>query len=424
MDRPDRRLALAWLGLATTVLVVAIIVTTPWDWLPGGSLAPIDETGGLSEAALERTDSYRAEIVPVSLASTAVSLVVAIGLGLTSWGAGLVRRLPGRRWWPVWTVVAIAAVLAVGRIVTLPFAIRAQMVRREYDLATNSWLAWTVDLLTSFGVSLVFAAVPIVLVMAMARRWRRWWLPASVAAGGLVVVGSFGYPLVVEPLFHSFDEMPDGQLRTSLIQLAEEDGIEVDDVLVADASQRTSTLNAYVSGFGATKRIVVYDTLLRDASDDEVRLVVAHELGHAKNDDVLHGTLIGAAGAVAGVTLMALLLTSRRLAGRAGYEPGPPRDATVVPAILALVAIGTFLASPVQNLISRAIEARADVHSLDLTRDPETFEATQQRLARSNLSDPWPPRVLYVWYASHPSTAQRIAIAEGWQQRESGESQP
>ncbi|HKE71032.1 MAG TPA: M48 family metalloprotease, partial [Nocardioidaceae bacterium] len=205
----------------------------------------------------------------------------------------------------------------------------------------------------------------------------------------------------------------------SLIKLAESDGIEVNDVLVADASQRTTSLNAYVSGFGASKRIVVYDTLLQDATPAEVRLVVAHELGHAKNNDVLHGTIVGALGAIAGVTLLALLVTSRRLARRAGYPEGSPRDAQVVPAILALVACGTLLILPVQNLISRAIEARADVHSLDLTKDPKTFEATQRKLATTNLSDPWPPRLLYAWYATHPTLAQRIAIAQGWQERES-----
>jgi STE24 endopeptidase len=269
----------------------------------------------------------------------------------------------------------------------------------------------------------VFAAVPIVVVLAMARRWRRWWLPASLTAAGMVFLGSFGYPLVVEPLFNDFREMPDDALRASLVELAEADGIEVDDVLIADASRRTSSLNAYVSGFGASKRIVVYDTLIAEASPEEVRLVVAHELGHATNDDVLHGTFVAALGAVSGVTLLALLLTSDRLARRSGYPSGRPIDASAVPAILALVACGTFLVSPAQNLISRAIEARADVHSLDLTGDPETFEATQRRLATTNLSDPWPPRLLYAWFASHPTLAQRIAIAQGWAERES-DAQP
>jgi STE24 endopeptidase len=416
----DRRLAWAWFGLASVALVITAAVTTPWDWLPGGSLAPIDKSGGLRQPVLDRIDAYRDDIVPVGLASTAVSLVVAIALGLTSWGSRLVRRLPGSRWWALQTLIAVAVLLAIGQIVTLPLAIRAQMVERDFGLATNSWGAWVVDQLTSLAVAIVLTAIPVVVVLAMARRWRRWWLPASLTAGGLVIVGSFGYPLVVEPLYNNFDEMHDGPLRSSLIQMAEDDGIEIDDVLVADASKRTSSLNAYVSGFGATKRIVVYDTLLHEASPDEVRLVVAHELGHAENDDVLHGTIVGALGAVAGVTLLALLLTSRRLAERAGYRADRPGEAVVVPAILALVACGTFLASPVQNLISRAIEARADVHSLDVTHDPETFEATQRRLAQANLSSPWPSRPLYVWFASHPSLAQRIALAQGWQERESG----
>jgi STE24 endopeptidase len=421
MTPSDRRLAWAWFAVASVALVVVILLTTPWDWLPGGSLAPIDRTGGLPSEDLDRIDSYRDQIVPVGLASTAVSLIVAIGLGLTQWGSRLVRRLPGSRWWALHILVAVAALLGIGQIATLPLAIRSQSVRRDFGLATNDWPAWALDQLTSWAVSVVFAAVPLVVVVAMARTWRRWWLPASLTAGALVFVGSFGYPLVVEPLFNDFEEMADTPLRSSLIQLAEDDDIDVDDVLIADASRRTSSLNAYVSGYGATKRIVVYDTLLREATPDEVRLVVAHELGHAKNDDVLHGTLIGALGAVAGVTLLALLVTSRRLAVRAGYPEGPPRDASSVPAILALVACGTFLVSPAQNLISRAIEARADVHSLDLTRDPETFEATQRRLATTNLSDPWPPRPLYVWFSSHPTLAQRVAIAQGWAERESGD---
>ncbi|HYJ69995.1 MAG TPA: M48 family metallopeptidase [Nocardioidaceae bacterium] len=421
MPASDRRLAWAWFAIAAVALVITIAVTTPWDWLPGGSLAPIDKSGGLSESALDRIDAYRGDIVPIGLASTAVSLVVAIGLGLTSWGARLVRRLPGSRWWALQTLLAVAALLTIGRIVTLPLAIWSQNVRRDFGLATNSWAAWAVDQVITLAVAIVLTALPIVVVLAMARRWRRWWLPASLTAGGLVIIGSFGYPLVVEPLFNNFGEMQDGPLRASLVQMAEADGVDVNDVLVADASKRTSSLNAYVSGFGASKRIVVYDTLLSEASPAEVRLVVAHELGHAKHNDVLHGTIVGALGAVAGVTLLALLLTSRRLAERAGYRADRPGEAVAVPAILALVACGTFLASPVQNLISRAIEARADVHSLDLTHDPATFEATQRRLAQANLSPPWPSRPLYVWFSSHPSLAQRIALAQGWQERESGD---
>ena len=131
--------------------------------------------------------------------------------------------------------------------------------------------------------------------------------------------------------WHSFTPMADGPLRTSLMRLAERDGVPVRDVLVADASRRTTALNAYVSGLGPTRRIVVYDTLLREAPPEQVEAVVAHELGHAKRNDVLTGTLIGALGAAAGVCALYLIGSWGGLLRRAGV------DSIVDPRALALV---------------------------------------------------------------------------------------
>ncbi|HWG93911.1 MAG TPA: M48 family metalloprotease, partial [Mycobacteriales bacterium] len=233
------------------------------------------------------------------------------------------------------------------------------------------------------------------------------------ATAGLVVVVSFAYPLVVEPVFNRFTPLAAGPLRDDLLALAEREGVQVDDVLVADASRRTTALNAYVSGFGSTRRIVVHDTLLAQASDAEVRLVVAHELAHAENRDVLTGTLLGALAAAAAVVALALLLSWTPLLRRAGVEgPGDPRAVALV---LALTALGGFLAGPVSNLVSRRVEARADVASLDLTRDPQTFVEAQRRLALANLSDLEPSRVLRLLFATHPSTTERIATAREWE---------
>ena len=127
-------------------------------------------------------------------------------------------------------------------------------------------------------------------VIATARRWRRAWpAVAGVLLAVLVLLGSFVYPLLVEPLFNSFTPLPDGSLRTRILALADTEGVHVDDVLVADASRRTTTLNAYVSGFGGTRRVVVYDTLVEDLPEDEALSVVAHELAHARHDDVVTG---------------------------------------------------------------------------------------------------------------------------------------
>jgi STE24 endopeptidase len=167
-----------------------------------------------------------------------------------------------------------------------------------------------------------------------------------------------------------------------------------------------------VSGFGSTRRIVVYDTLLQKATPAEVELIVAHELGHAKRQDVLHGTLLGALGSAAGVCVLALLLSWSPLLRRAGATaPGDPR---VIPLVLFLAAAGALLLAPATNLISRRIEARADVHSLDVTRDVPTFITSEQRLARTNLSDLDPNPFLYVMFSSHPTSPQRIALAREW----------
>jgi STE24 endopeptidase len=186
----------------------------------------------------------------------------------------------------------------------------------------------------------------------------------------------------------------------------------VEDVLVSDASRRTTALNAYVSGLGATRRIVVYDTTLEELPDKQIESIVAHELGHVVNRDVLTGTLIGALGAAAATALLGWLLTWTPLLRRAGADgPGDPR---VVPLVLFLLAAGTLLATPLQNTVSRQIEARADLHALDATRDPESFVDMQRRLSTTNLSDPDPPAAWQWFFGSHPTTAQRVAFAEDW----------
>jgi STE24 endopeptidase len=152
--------------------------------------------------------------------------------------------------------------------------------------------------------------------------------------------------------------------------------------------------------------------VLRRLPNRQIESIAAHELGHVAADDVLTGTLIGALGAAAGVALLGWLLSSAWLFTRAGAEG--PADPRVVPLLLFLVAAGTLLATPLQNAVSRQIEARADVHALDLTRDPQDFVAMQRGLAVSGLAEPEPPAVWQWFFGSHPTTAERVAFARDW----------
>ena len=334
-------------------------------------------------------------------------------LGLTHLGARLVRLVPGP-WW-VKALLGTLALLVVGELATAPFALLARSNALEYGLTRQSLGGWLRDQVTSLAVSWVFAGVTVLVVLVSARRSpRRWPLWAALAGAVLTVLGSWVYPVVVEPLFNRFTSLPHGELRTKVLALAEKEKVPVSDVLVADASRRTTTLNAYVSGFGSTKRIVLYDNLVEDVPEREALVVVAHELGHARHHDVLKGTVLGATGVVLGSGLLGLLLSRRRLLDRAGVtDAGQPE---VVALLLAIAALGSLLASPVQNTISRAVEARADRASLEATGDYRGFERTQVQLATRSLSDDDPPWLSQFWFGSHPTTLQRIGMARALEQ--------
>jgi STE24 endopeptidase len=402
--------------LGATLLVV-LVAGTPWDTLaqpPGGPVA-VDPARDFTAAQLAREDAFHRAVRPPAYAGLALPLLVVLGLGLTSGGARLVAwvaRPLGGGW--VWQVLLGGiAVSLLGWLAALPFSAGTEVVRRRYGLSSRAWAGYAADAGKGLAVSLVLLTVALLGLYALVRvAPRMWWAPAGALGALLVLVLVFVYPLTVEPLFNRFTPMTDGPVRTSLLQLARADGVPVTDVLVADASIRTTTLNAYVSGFGSTKRIVVYDTAVRELAPEELRLIVAHELGHTKSRDILRGALIGALGVAAATCLLYLVLSWAPLLHRAGVQRlADPRSLALV---LALVAVIGTLSGPVQLLTSRRVEARADVHALNLTRDPDAIVAMQRRLAVTNLSDLDPNPLLYGLFATHPTAPERIALARTW----------
>ncbi|MDP9845241.1 M48 family metallopeptidase [Streptosporangium lutulentum] len=401
--------ALAALG-AVTLAVVAF--TTPWRELPAGAPVVVpDPVRDFSGEQIARAETFDALVSVPSYLSLGLTLIVAGVLVGTPLGAWLLGRLRGPWWLRVLLgVLGLSVAVAVLR---WPLGMWSETHLRDFGLSTQTWASWTADRIKNLGVGTGLTAIMVLAVVALARRFRRWWIPAAIGAFVLTLLASFAYPVVIEPIFNDFRPMAAGQLRDDLLAMASKDGVPVEDVLVADASRRTTALNAYVSGFGATRRIVVYDTLLQ-APADQVELVVAHELGHAKAGDVLYGTLIGGLAAACGACLLYLVASAGPVRRRAGISSlGDPR---AVGLLMGLLSLATVLSGPAQNLISRHIEARADVHALNLTRDPATFISMQKRLAIANISDLSPDAFEYFLYSSHPTTPQRIALARSWAQ--------
>ena len=357
------------------------------------------------------------------LAGFAADLVVLAALALTAPGRAVVEGVAGLAggWAPGRVALAAVAVVGVRAAVGLPFSVRAFRQDARAGLATQRLGGFLRDWAKARAVGLVLVALPVT-ALVLGARWQPpgWPLVAAVAAVLLVLALAVVGPVLIEPLFNRFRPLEPGPLRARLLELAATMGVPVRDVLVADASRRTTRVNAYVSGLGRTRRVVVYDTLLAGAGGatgtaDEVALVAAHELAHVRHRDVLWGT-VGSA-ALAAVSVLAVVALFDLEAVRRVFAVSGLGDPLAVPCLLLLAALGGLLAAPVASAISRWAEARADWVALEVTRDPVTAVAVERRLALENRADLRPNRLLVAMFASHPVTMARIAQAWLWAER-------
>jgi STE24 endopeptidase len=275
---------------------------------------------------------------------------------------------------------------------------RGHWRERQWQLSTQKLGGWLSDRARALVVSVTLTAAGWTALVGTARALPSWWpLPAAAGAAVTVLVFSLLAPLVLEPLFNRFEPLADEQLAQSLRELAVQAGVPVRDVLVADASRRTVKSNAYVSGLGPTRRVVVWDTLLQSASERELKLVVAHELAHRRERHVVKGSGLAMLGAVIWVLLLWAALGTLQ-----------PRDFPYA----ALLLVGLELVGmPFGAALSRRWERAADRYSLQLTGDRDAFIATHLGLARSNIADLDPPRLAYLALFTHPTPPERLALA-------------
>jgi STE24 endopeptidase len=326
----------------------------------------------------------------------------------------LVRRPPRRmlRWatHEARGRVVIATALTGGALAlavtaaALPFGLWAHERAVEFGKSTQSLGGWVEDRGKETAIAASLAALGAIGFAALMRRFPRgWWVAGAGVVVAMEVVFVWLAPVVLDPVFNRYRELPHGQTRLYVEQVARKAGVDVGDVMIVDASRRTTGANAYVAGLGHTKRVVLYDTLLRRFTADQVRLVVAHEFAHVKHRDLARG-MLWVALVAPGAMLVVMLLT-RRWSERARTVPGTPAS---LPAFALALALVSFAAMVVSNQLSRAVEARADATSLELAGLPHEFVSLERQLARANLSDPEPPAFYRFLFATHPSVMQRI----------------
>ncbi len=364
---------------------------------------------------LQLAAAFRRPLYVLGAVALLVRLAIAVAAAATPTGRRLVDAVVGRvgERRPARAFAAAVLVVAVATdLVLLPIAFWSGFVHEgAYGLRTQGLAGWAYDWMV--GHLPVWLGVGVLALggFTLARRLPRTW-PAvgGMTAAVLGAAVAFGAPLVLEPLRFDLRPLPDGPVRAEVEAVLERAGEPVDRILVADASRRTTRQNAYVSGLGSTRRVVLYDTLVADRPADEVGVVLAHELGHDRNRDVLRSTALSAAGAIVTAYAVRALLRARVRRGLQSRVADPRAAAVVVAAIVVL----TTLSLPLQSFVSRRAEAAADLAALNLTADPATFTRMQVALTRSNLGEPAPPRWAAVLWASHPAPVARLTMAMRW----------
>lgn len=297
-------------------------------------------------------------------------------------------------------------------------------LEHQFELGTQSFGEWLMDDLKGAAFSLVVLGVVPVLALAwmkMRQSPRRWWLWMAAGTVPVAAAAILLQPLVFEPLFNKFTPLENEVLREKILALGARAGIPAKDVLQADMSRQTNRINAYVSGFGATQRIVLWDTTLERMREDEILFVMAHEMGH-----YVLGHTWKALGLVAVGAFVVFFAASRvvrwaiaRWGGAWGFaEVG---DLAAMPLLAATLTLVATLVNPFDNAVSRYVEHESDVYALEITRDNDAGARAFLKLAANNRSDPEPAGWVKLWMYTHPPLGERIRFAMEYKPWERGE---
>ena len=371
------------------------------------TLIPAQEV--FSAAQVERARRYHRPIYVVRVLGIALSLIVLGALSFGGAGNALYGLVDSWSWW-VAALAFPALIVVVQSLVHTPLAFWRYRHERHWGFSTQTVGGWGADRLKGLAIAIVLTAVPLFLLIATVHVFPGWW-PVVAAAGAalFVLVVGFVAPLVLEPVFNRFEPLRDEALARELRELSTRAGVPVREVLVADASRRTKKHNAYVSGLGKTRRVVLWDTLLEGGDEGQVKLIVAHELGHRRYRHVALGTAIGMASVGAFVVLLWLLFQWDALLE--AIDASGPGDPRVLAFVLFLGTVLNLTFQPLVLALSRRWERACDRFSLELTGDAATYERTHRRLALQNLGDLEPSRAAYLFFFSHPTPRERLAIA-------------
>jgi STE24 endopeptidase len=401
-------------ALLGTFLFLALFALPPF--LPSSTAWQRALDQGFTQEDIERGAQYtmqrRLLAWPYVFLKMTLLVVLAFrGRAVAEWCGHCVRH-----WWlPTVILVGLVCMLIL-EIVSLPFGLAQLEHLRAWELTERSQLDWFRERMLAFsvfgGIQLLVLAGFYLLLRCFPRTW---WLWAGLSTAAIAVAGAFLLPVFISPLFNTFTPVAQTEhadLEPMVQRLFQHAQISVSNILVIDASRQSGHSNAYFTGFGSTRRIVLYDTLLKKQTPAEVETILAHEVGHWKHDHIVKGITLTSIGCLVGNLLLYCFL--RWSKDRPPWHLRSSFDPAGVPLLLLLIALGAWVVMPVENIVSRHFERQADLMSLELTGKAEAFIEAKKKLALNNINNLAPNPITVFLFATHPPAVERIQMAKDW----------
>lgn len=397
-----------WVAIAVYFLLRAVLYIAAYRGSSSGDLRQRVERHFTAED-IQRGFEYARRAYAARIARGALEALFPVALVLTGLGTSLADRLKGVSFGkaPLQGALLAAALVAALFLLRLPLSYWIDyVVERRWGFSTQTAAGWFLLQAKNLGVALVLTAFLTALWYALVRSFPRAWVVIVPAAFVLFQVAlNLILPQVLLPLYYQRTRLPEGSFRQGIERILERGGIGAREVFVIDASRYSRHTNAFFAGFGPTRGIYLFDTLLSEHPEREALTVVAHEAGHWKYGHIAKSIAISSAALLAGCLLLSALYP--RLEGIR-----PLSDPASFPVLWLLAMLAGFFLSPVASAISRKFEREADRAAIELTGDPEAFAEAEKRLVRSNRSQLLPHPFVVFWLYSHPPAIERIEAAE------------
>ncbi len=423
-----RVLTLCLLGFALTgVASIAVEVPPPVTATKTlerlASVEPIQPVP-VPEPSEKAVQCYRSGIVWWLVSEGWSWLVPALVLftGFSVWLGRQAKRIG--HWEMPATFVFVLLYLLITYLLSFPMSYFRDFVRpHDYGLSNQTFARWLDHSLKGTLVNVVLYGTTFMVLRELIRRSpRRWWIYCSLFVGVVVFFMAFIYPIWINPLFNQFGPMKDKKVEADIVALAQRAGIEGARIYEVDMSADTKALNAYVAGLGATKRIVLWDTIIAKLAPDELRVIMAHEMGHYVLRHGLIGCLLIALTYAA--TFFLIYRLSNRILSEFGTRLGfeSLSDLGAIPLLLLFIAVFQFLTAPLTNLASRCHEHEADRFALEMTHDNHASALAFVKLQQEDLIVPHPLFLDQLWRGTHPSLGERIDFANSYRPWTKGEA--